>query len=248
MTQNADLLHRGANRQKIRHLAEKIIQENITLVAMQNVVQSLDADPISLEMCEGQAADEGMTDIRLDNAAAILAQALKQCGKVCSWIWLSENKPDEQHKKGSAFLSIGRRIRCVDRFAVGAVLQPVLGVQLEGMEDWFYQLSDNYWNVPKDRFQSQWKLLNCCITSKRLCSPVWLIGDFGTSVIDAQKHYDSLLAAGWSEVNAGKEVFSNIWCSCKREASSCVCKDHSCGELSFINQYGTVIDVKEDTL
>lgn len=242
MTQNADVLLRGANGQKIRHLAEKIIRENITLIAMQNVAQSLDAAPISSEMWEGAPLEEGMPDIRLDNAAAILAQALKQCGKVCSWIWFSDNKTDGPQKKGSAFLSVGRRIRCVDRFAVGMTFQPVLGVQLEGMDDWFYQLPMH--NGSKDRFLSQWKLVNCCIAGKRLCSPVWLIGDLDRSVERTQTYYDSLIAGGWLEVNAGKEAFSNIWCSRKRETYSCASDD------LMHRRHGTtvVIDVKEDTL
>jgi len=244
MTQNADVLLPGANRQKLRHLAEKIIQENITLIAMQNVAQTLDAEPISSELWEDVASDEGLPDVRRDNAAAMLAQFLKQLGKSCSWIWLPDNKADSLQRKGFAFLSVGRRIRCVDRFAVGTASQPVLGIQLEGMEDWFYQLSSSSWEVPKERFLSQWKLLNCCITSKRLCSPVWLIGGFGPMAGAPERYRESFAAGGWSEVDAEKNRCSNIWCSRKRETRPCTSKDRMYQE----HNSAMVIDVKEDTL
>lgn len=248
MTQNADALLRDTGRQKIRHLAEKIITENITLIAMQNVAQSPEAEPISPEMWEDQAAEEGMCDIRTDNPAAMLAQFLKQCGKSCSWIWLSDSRTDDPRKTGSAFLSVGRRIRCVDRFALGMASQTVLGVQLEGMEDWFYQLSANAWDAPKERFLSQWKLLNGCITSKRLCSTVWLIGDTGSAVRENRRNYETIIAGGWSEVHAGKSDFSNVWCSRKREIKACGadCRKQN-GQFQFSHS-GMIIDVKEDTL
>lgn len=169
----------------------------------------------------------------VQTAAARLAQALEEEGISCSWVWYPDYSGSTGMETGTAFLCLDRMIRCVDRFPINkgtdAGKQDVhtaLGIQIEGMEDWFYCLSLD----PTMDFQSQWKLINGCIAAKRLCSTVWLLG--------MQSCRDEIPAGNWQKAANGE-----IWCSRKREIRTC--NDNNQKRLHLATADAAVIEVME---
>ncbi len=181
--------------------------------------------------------DQNITLLALKNSAQTctqrLAQALEKQGIPCSWIWYPDCAEADGCKTGTAFLCVDREIRCVDRFPINKGtdtkthnVHTALGIQIEGMEDWFYCLSLD----PSVAFQSQWKLLNGCIAAKRLCSTVWLLG--------MQSCRAEMPFGNWMEAADGE-----IWCSRKREIHFCA---NEKGPKSYLCTKGAaVIEVKE---
>lgn len=157
-----------------------------------------------------------------------------------------------------AVLAIGRSIRAADRFCVSIAADKehpgcVLGVQLEGLEDWFYCLSANPRGF-SEGFLAQWKLLNCCVTAKRLCGAVWLMGNLGmpeepetAALLRAGGWYDrQSLESGASgnrkdpqETGSGPE----IWCSCPRAIRPAETYYTKETRSNLIHRIGTVTEV-----
>jgi maltose 6'-phosphate phosphatase len=54
-----------------------------------------------------------------------------------------------------------------------------------------------WWDDGLERFQDQWMKLNCCLTSRRMCGPVWLLGDFNSPDAVRGEGYDAVTACGW---------------------------------------------------
>ena len=211
MTQE-DMLHQ----QDIPHLAEEIIKKNVTLIALHDVVQSRHQAPATEELLEGRFHKDAEFEIRMDNSAALLAYFLRKKGKSCSWVWIPHTGKKKSEVSGTAFLVVDRSIRCIDRFLIpDHASHTVLGIQMDDREDWFYCLSMEPWDHTGENFLSQWKILNCCIASKRLCGTVWLLGDFGISDSDNMESCACMLAGGWKYEEYGTNKNYSIWCSLK---------------------------------
>lgn len=213
MTQE-DLLQGKISQKDMTGLVDEIINDNVSLIALHNVMQSSHKELATEELLEGRFQQDADFEIRMDNAAALLAYALRKKGKACSWVWMPHNCKSESKVSGTAFLCIDRSIRCLDRFSIpDSVSNTVLGIQLDNLEDWFYCLSMESWDHPGENFLSQWKILNCCIASKRLCGTVWLLGDFGISDSENKESCACMVAGGWKHEGYGKDTNYNIWYS-----------------------------------
>ena len=136
-----------------------------------------------------------------------IAQVLEERGQTSSWIWYPDASTGSE--TGTAFLCTDRTIRCTDRFPINK--GSALGIQLEGMDDWFYCLSLD----PEMDAHSQWKRINGCIAAKRLCSTVWLLG--------MEPRRDIIPRGNWSEIADGK-----MWCSSIQEG--CFYASNHCGK------------------
>jgi len=203
MTQNACVL---SEHKQTALLAEELTSQKVTLLALKDGPQS---------------------------SAERLAQSLEEQGSRCSWIWFPDHAEKNHHEKGTAFLCMDRNIRCVDRFSLSKSSDSgrlngytALGVQIEGMEDWFYCLSQ----IPAKDFADRWKLLNGCIAGKRLCCTVWLLG--------MQSCREEIHVGSWMEAADGK-----IWCSCNREIRSC--ESDAYEKSSLYTEGAAIIEVKE---
>ena len=211
MTQQ-DFLDGIISCQNIDCLADKIINDDVSLIALHNVTQSTNMEPATDELLVGRFLKDADFEIHMDNVAALLACSLRRKGKSCSWIWIPHNRLNESKASGTAFLSIDHAIRCIDRFSIpDAVANTVLGIQIDNMEDWFYCLSMESWNHPGENFLSQWKILNGCITSKRLCGRVWLLGDFRITDSENIESRDCMIAGGWKCVNYKDYSSYKVW-------------------------------------
>ena len=201
-------------RQDIDVLADKIIHDDISLIALHNATQSVNLEPATEELLEGRFAKDADYEIRMDNVAALLACALRRRGKLCNWVWIPHNRMNESEVSGAAFLCVDHTIRCMDRFSIpNAAANTVLGIQIDNLEDWFYCLSMASWDHSGENFLSQWKILNSCIIGKRLYGTVWLLGDFGITDSENIESRACMMAGGWKSVDSDNDSGYKIWCN-----------------------------------
>ena len=204
LTLNTHSLLEENYQQKLDQFIEGILQEMPDIIALQKVNQSADEEDLDPEMLEGQYPVPGCMRIRRDNHAAQVAWRLRQAGVECSWAWIPIKLGYGKFDEGVAILSLGRKIRCVDQFPISKSkdydnwrTRGVLGVQVEGLEDWFYTIHMGWWDDQLERFLDQWKKLNSCLASRRMCGPVWLLGDFNAPDDHRNEGYDAVAASGW---------------------------------------------------
>ncbi len=204
LTLNTHSLQEENYLQKLEWFVEGILREKPDIVAMQEVNQTASAGDMDPEMLAGQYPMPGCVRIRRDNHAAQVAYRLRQAGIDCSWAWLPIKRGYEKYDEGIAILSLGKKIRCVDQFPISRSrdyenwrTRAVLGVQVEGLEDWFYTVHMSRWDDEMEPFLDQWRILNCCLASKRLCGQVWLMGDFNAPDTIPGQGYEVMVACGW---------------------------------------------------
>ena len=246
MTLNAEFLREDRNGRKLELLAAGILREKPDVITMQKVYRASETS---------------------DHPAERLAQLLEESGLECSWIWANAGGSDRN--EGTAILCSGRKIRNTDQFPIGRIYhnqntspRTALGVQLEGVDDWFYSLSMNAWEDQDECFLEQWKRLNCCIAGKRLCSSVWLTGDFNAPADLPDQSYQHMLSGGWldtyrvaqqkdrgiTRLDRGHGIRSDyIFCNQKKEILSSRVIFDGVKEPSVSNHFGIIIEVKEQT-
>ena len=204
LTLNTHSLQEENYARKLEWFIEGILQERPDIIAMQEVNQTSDGELLPLELLEGQYPIPGSMPIRRDNHAANVALRLRQAGIDCHWAWLPIKLGYGKYDEGVAVLSLGRRIRCIDQFPISRIIdyqnwrtRGVLGVQVEGLEDWFYTVHMGWWDDPVERFLDQWKVLSCCIAGKRMRGTVWLMGDFNAPDVIRGQSYEHIASCGW---------------------------------------------------
>lgn len=204
LTLNTHSLQEENYTQKLDWFVETILKEQPDIIAMQEVNQTADAELMPEAMLAGQYPVPGSVTVRMDNHAANIAYRLRQAGLECYWAWLPIKLGYGKYDEGVAILSIGKPIRCVDKFPISRIVdyhnwrtRAVLGVQVEGLEDWFYSLHMGWWDEDENGFLEQWKILSSCIASKRMCGPVWLLGDFNAPDAIPGESYSHMVSCGW---------------------------------------------------
>ncbi|MBP3684579.1 MAG: endonuclease/exonuclease/phosphatase family protein [Oscillospiraceae bacterium] len=279
LTLNTHSLQEENYPEKLRQFVDGILKEKPDIIAMQEVNQTADAELMDVEMLEGQYPIPGCMKIRKDNHAAVVASLLWRAGIACYWVWLPIKLGYDKYDEGVAILSLGRKIRCVDKFPISKVndyhnwrTRAVLGVQVEGLDDWFYSLHMGWWDDASERFLNQWKVLNSCIAGKRMCGNVWLLGDFNAPDGIPGQSYEHIAACGWfdtfqsahskdsgitvpgvidgwREKLDGKKVdgmrLDYIWCSKQKDILSSRVVFNGTKEPVVSDHFGVLIEVKE---
>lgn len=265
--------------QKLDLFVEGILRERPDIIALQEVNQTCDAEFLEPEMLEGQYPVPGCMQIRRDNHAAQVARRLRQAGAECYWAWIPIKLGYGRYDEGVAVLSLGRPIRCVDQFLISKTKEysnwrtrAVLGVQVEGLDDWFYTVHMGWWDDQVERFIDQWNTLNCCIMSKRMCGTVWLMGDFNAPDCVYGQSYEHIVASGWVDTyeiahsrDSGITVAGQIdgwkhqavantsdgmrldyiWCNRKKEIRTSRIVFNGDREPVVSDHYGVMIEIKE---
>ena len=279
LTLNTHSLQEDNYQQKLEWFVEGILKEKPDIIAMQEVNQTANAELMELDKLKGQYPIPGCMKIRNDNHAAVVANRLRQAGIDCYWAWLPIKLGYDKYDEGVAILSLGRKIRCVDKFPISKIndyhnwrTRAVLGVQVEGLKDWFYSLHMGWWDEKENGFLEQWKILNSCIASKRMYGNVWLLGDFNAPDVIPGQSYDYISACGWidtyriahfkdcgitvpgiidgwREKLAGQKVegmrLDYIWCSKSVEVLSSRVAFNGMKEPAVSDHYGVLIETKE---
>ena len=153
LTLNTHSLLDADYQQKLDRFVEGILREKPDIIALQEVNQTAEEKPMPKEMLAGQYPLPGSIPVRRDNHAAVVARRLRQAGLDCDWVWLPVKQGYEKFDDGLAILSLGRKIRCDDRFSISKVhdysnwrCRAALGIQVEGWDDWFYCLHMGWWD------------------------------------------------------------------------------------------------------
>ncbi len=279
LTLNTHSLLDADYRQKLDHFIDGVLREKPDIIALQEVNQTADEKPMPKEMLAGQYPLPGSIPIRRDNHAAVVARRLRQAGLVCYWVWLPVKRGYDKYDEGLAIISLGRKIRCVDHFSVSKNhdynnwrSRAVLGIQVEGWDDWFYCLHMGWWDDTTERFPDQWKTVNGCLASKRMCGNVWLLGDFNAPDAIPGQSYEYIVAGGWVDTyrvaqkkDTGLTVsgvidgwqkipaaaqpegmrLDYIWCSKKTEILSSRTMFSGGKETVVSDHFGVLIETKE---
>ncbi len=279
LTLNTHSLEEENYEQKLGWFLDGILREKPDIIALQEVNQTFDAPLLEPERLQGQYPLPGCIPIRRDNHAARIARELRLRGVDCWWSWIPIKRGYGKYDEGVAVLSLGRPIRCVDAFPVSKNhdydnwrTRAALGIQVEGLEDWFYCLHMGWWDDEAERFLDQWKALNCCIASKRICGNVWLLGDFNAPDSVHGQSYEHIVASGWFDtyvlarhrdkgvtapgtIDGWKQRhvcrqeeglrLDYIWCSRKKEIRSYRILFNGIKEPMVSDHFGILIDVKE---
>lgn len=204
LTLNTHSLREEQYAQKLEWFVEGILRQRPDIIALQEVNQTADAEPLPADQLTGQYPVPGCMKIRWDNHAAQVARRLNEAGVTCYWAWVPIKRGYGRYDEGVAILSLGRKIRCVDQFPVSRRhdysdwrTRAVLGVKVEGLEDWFYTVHMGWWDDDLEPFLEQLKILNCCLAGKRAYGPVWLLGAFNAPSDVRRESYDALCRCGW---------------------------------------------------
>ena len=279
LTLNTHSLQEENYPQKLEWFLQGILEEKPDIIAMQEVNQTADAELMDVEMLDGQYPIPGCMPIRRDNHAAQVAYRLRQAGIECYWAWLPIKLGYGKYDEGVAILSLGRKIRCVDKFPISRVndyqnwrTRAVLGVQVEGMDDWFYTVHMGWWDDSAERFLDQWKTLSGCIASRRCYSTIWLLGDFNAPDQVRGQSYEYVASCGWFDtykiarfsdsgitvpgiIDGWREKLINqnvdgmrldyIWCSQKKDVFSSRVVFNGLKEPVVSDHFGVMIQVKE---
>lgn len=209
LTLNSHSLREENYDEKLQWFVEGILREKPDIIALQEVNQSKDAPLLERSQLAGQYPVPGCMKIRRDNHAAQVAIRLRQAGVECWWAWIPIKLGFGKYDEGVAIISLGRKIRCVDQFPVCPHhdysdwrSRAVLGVKVEGLDDWFYTVHMGWWDDENAPFLEQLKILNCCLAGKRAYGPVWLLGAFNAPSDVRQESYDALCRCGWVDTYA----------------------------------------------
>ena len=81
----------------------------------------------------------------------------------------------------------------------------MLGVMLEGQDDWFYTVHMGWWDDLEEPFAYQWERLNQGLADKRLSARVWMMGDFNAPSDIRGESYDCIDRSGWYDTYAAAD-------------------------------------------
>ena len=279
LTLNTHSLHGEDWKQKLEWLVEGILKEKPDVIALQEVNQTAAEMPAEYVLREGQTIVSDCVPLKQDNYAAQAAYLLRQAGVGCFWAWLPIKLGYGKYDEGVAILSLERKITQTAAFPISRTeeyqdwrTRMVLGVQVEGCEDWFYSVHMGWWQDEEEPFLAQWERLTAQTESPSEDKTVWLMGDFNAPDLFSAQSYAHICSAGWQDthmtakekgndftaagnIDGWKEKLPDsnvaglrldyIWCKPKREIlSSQTIFDGKNGPV-VSDHFGVIIETKE---
>ncbi|WP_458407936.1 endonuclease/exonuclease/phosphatase family protein [Anaerotignum sp.] len=277
LTLNTHSLQEENYEQKLNWFVEGILQEKPDMIALQEVNQTAAEELAEKPLWEGQYLIPTQVPLRKDNHAARVAYRLRQAGIPCCWVWLPVKRGYGKYDEGVAILSLGRKITAADIFPISRAndyhnwrTRAVLGVQVEGMTDWFYTIHMGWWDDVEEPFREQWAILEQSLSEKRKKDTVWLMGDFNGPDSISGESYEHILAHGWVDtyqkakkkdcgltvshvIDGWQERLQDkaamrldyIFCSCCTEVVSSRVVFNGENEPAVSDHFGVLIDIKE---
>lgn len=266
LTLNTHSLLEEDYRLKLNCFIDTVVREQPDVIALQEVNQTISAPEVDKEKLEGLVPVSGNdVPVRWDNHAAEVAHCLRKAGIASSWTWMPIKVGYGKYDEGVALFSLRRKITQVDSFRISSCQQyhnwktrKVLGIRIEGRDDWFYTVHMGWWGDEEEPFRMQWGCLDAKLSEKKELAPVWLLGDFNSPAEVRGEGYDCIRSFGWQdtyllaqEKDSGITVegaidgwrdklddpssvtgmrIDHIWCSQKVPVSySCVLFNGKCG-------------------
>lgn len=184
---------------------------------MQEVNQSMNAPKIAQEFLRGFVETAGTkVVIRKDNHAAQVAYRLEQAGICCSWAWIPLKVGYGIYDEGLAVFSLKRPIMETDAFTISRCdeyenwkRRRVLGVRVDGYNDWFYTVHMGWWNDEEEPFSYHWEQFEDQIAKKKVSSVVWVMGDFNNPAEVSGQGYDHIAEHEWWDTYSMAEIRDN---------------------------------------
>jgi len=213
LTLNTHSLMEADNDRALQAFVRGVLETMPDVIALQEVNQRQAAAVADASLLEGYVPVQTEIPVRRDNYAAQAARLLREAGVEVSWTYLPVKLGYGCFDEGLAMLSLGRRIVYTESFLLSRSAdynnwktRKVLGIQLEGCADWFYNVHMGWWEDEDEPFMVQWKILHCFLTTKPRYAPVWLMGDFNAPAEIRSEGYDHVADAGWYDtyVRAGE--------------------------------------------
>ena len=167
LTLNAHSLLEWDNTFCLENLTDAIIREDVDVVVMQEVNQTVEApyaEPDALK-ADGYVPCDSEAKIRTDNYALSAAKLLKQKGREFSWTWGFAHPAYRHLEEGEAVLS-RLPVLQADNVCVSTPaghcrrVIPGLQVQLADGPVWFRSVHMGWWKDEEDPFSGQWYKLN----------------------------------------------------------------------------------------
>ena len=207
LTLNAHSLLEADYERKLVYFAEYALREQVDLIALQEVNQSMSAPEAEKWLLEGQYLLEGSErPVRADNHAAWTAFLLRQAGVDCRWVYFPVKRGYGRFDEGLAVLSLHREIVCAETRIISENREysdwkrrGILGVRLGGAEGWFYSVHTGWWQDHEEPFERQWNRTEKYLTEKTR-SAAYLMGDFNSPSVRRGEGYDLIRGSGWHDV------------------------------------------------
>ena len=201
MTLNTHSLVEKNYAEKLQQFVHGVLEEMPDVIALQEVNQTIAAPLADEVLLTGYVPAQTAVPVRADNHAANAARLLREAGVPCSWTYLPIKVGYGKYDEGLAMLVLERRISHVESFLISRAddyanwkTRKVLGMQVEGLTDWFYTVHMGWWEDEQEPFLAQWKVLNAFVTTKPRHAPVWLMGDFNSPAEVRCEGYDKIAA------------------------------------------------------
>ena len=212
LTLNAHSLLEADYERKLVYFAEYALREQVDLIALQEVNQSVSAPEAEKWLLDGQyALAEASRPVRADNHAAWAAFLLRQAGVDCRWAYLPVKRGYGRFDEGVAILSVNREIVCADAQTISGnrdysewKRRGILGVRLGGLNGWFYSVHTGWWQDPEEPFEAQWNRMQAHL-DQRKGEHVYLMGDFNCPSGLRGEGYDLIRKAGWHDLYEAAE-------------------------------------------
>ena len=206
LTLNTHSLQEENYEKKLEGFIERILIEQPDVIALQEVNQTIAAPKAPPHMHRGLISVSHGVPLRLDNHAAVIAKRLHLAGIPCSWAWLPIKIGYGKYDEGLAILCPNHTIHHAEAFRISRTddyanwkTRRILGVQLDGMDDWFYSVHMGWWNDETEPFRHQWKTMSAMLEGKKKNASVWLMGDFNGPAEVRGESYDCIAKAGWQD-------------------------------------------------
>ena len=204
LTLNSHSLLEADYQRSLRLFVQGVLAEKPDVIALQEVNQTITAPAADAALLTGYVPVQEAIPVRADNHAAHVARLLREAGVDCSWTYLPIKVGYGRFDEGLAMLALGRKIIHTESFLLSRAsdydnwkTRKVLGVQVEGLTDWFYTVHMGWWQDEEEPFMVQWKILNCFVHTKPRYAPVWLMGDFNAPAERRGEGYDYIEDTGW---------------------------------------------------
>ena len=206
LTLNTHSLQEENYAQKLEWFIERILIEQPDVIALQEVNQTISSPKAPPHMHRGLTSVSRGVPLREDNHAAVIAKRLHLSGIPCSWAWLPIKIGYGKYDEGLAVFALNRTIRHAHSMLISHTddyanwkTRRILGVQLDGMDDWFYTVHMGWWNDETEPFRHQWKATRDMLAHKSKTAPVWLMGDFNGPAEVRGESYDYITKSGWQD-------------------------------------------------
>ena len=181
---------------KMESFVKAVAQLQPDIIAMQEVNQTADAPQATAVLQLNRTYNnQEPRQLKVDNHAALAAEALRKAGIEYNWTWLPMKLAYSMYDEGLA-------VFCSKPIAETNVVllssdgdygnwrtRYALGIRPAGTEDWFYTIHMGWWNDEEEPFGNQWEKLQTAVKEKNHQGKIFLMGDFNSPAQVKQEGY-----------------------------------------------------------